>query len=181
MMMTKKFMITGAAIFMAGTIIVPAVIACSAQGTKQFGKFTLTRETDPITDADISSIVTTRKDSHVALGWFCTGKDVMVVMTWDRLLFSNGDDDLIDVQYRFDAQPPIKRRWTMTGRVGNGASYYSPKAFTAAALKAKRVALQFVDHDSNVVTETFELDGFATAYSKLACGTPISILQQLYP
>jgi hypothetical protein len=156
-----------AAAVLALLAAVPAA-AQSPQGVR-IGSFTYFRDTDPVTDDDVSSVeVKEASESFMrsTLVWRCEREGGYSVLI-DGSLFSM--DDLVTVQWRFDQGEPDTEAWQITQAhyVWVPANEVDP--FTAAAKRASRLALRITTKTGRESTLVFPLTGATAAFARLSC------------
>ncbi|HSU12639.1 hypothetical protein [Longimicrobium sp.] len=146
---------------------VPAA-AQNAQGVR-IGSFTYFRDTDPVTDDDVSSVVVPEaSDSYMrsTLVWRCEREGGYSIVI-DGSLFSM--DDLVTVQWRFDQGEPDTEAWQIT----QGHYVWVPgdevDPFTAAAKRASRLAMRITTKTGRESTLVFPMTGATAAFSRLRC------------
>jgi hypothetical protein len=158
--------------FMAWHAFAPGTAV--AQSEDRFGAFTVSRSTDPITDADRSIVgtpataVSGGSRRSPILGWRCMSDGLNVVYMFDRYLID------ASVLYRFDSDQPSQLDvWDMlTSHQGAAIPIRMVAEFTTQAMVAQRVVLRVTDRDGEQLTDTFSLNGLTKALPQLPCYGP---------
>lgn len=145
-----------------------ASVAASQQTT--VGAWMVTKTSDPITDADRSSIIVISGKS--VFGFRCTADGLSSMMVLGR--FFMGEDDRVQVVYRFPPHPAVgPHPWSLST---NNQAAFVPRGdirtLITQGLANPSLIIRATDRDGDTVTGEFKLEGFAEALKHLPCYTP---------
>jgi hypothetical protein len=150
------------------TLLCAATTSAQTRKPQQIGSFHVTIRADAMSDADRSSILTIGADGSASIAWKCMDDGLNVVCLFGKYLM--GDNDYIQVEYRFPSQTAIGTRWDLsTSHEAAFLSMENVEAFTAQSLQAATVTLRVTDRDGETITDRFSLNGLAAALKQLPC------------
>jgi hypothetical protein len=145
-------------IVVACFLILPTICA------QTIGAFLYTEKIDPFTDQDTSYIATSAEGSQGSLFFRCNNKELEIYVATGYL----NSKDPVPVKYRFDKNPAVDSVWDISTS-GTAAFIRYPKPFIQEAWSAKSFVIRLTKYSGETVTESFSIDGFPEAFSKLKC------------
>lgn len=140
--------------------------------TMAFGRFEVSKSTDPLDDTVTTMIGTGGESTKTALVWRCGTKDsAPVVAFFFGRYFTGGQTRQVYVEHRFVPDKAEIAGWTIAGQ--NRDFVLMPAdmiaAFTKRARTADTLVMRVTDIDGESVTDTFKMTGLPEALSKLPC------------
>jgi hypothetical protein len=158
--------------FLASTIF---VLACSLSAThadaqEQIGAFHFTSKVDAFDEVDRSFFFQLGPKQDLTIGWKCMSDGLnMVIM--HKYLAGDRDDEVM-VRYKIDDQPASESEyWSLyNSSRATMVPMSQVRKLTERLKVGSRLLIRVVDPaDSDVLEDSFSLDGLTTALNRLSC------------